>query len=193
MRYENAEEPVGHIVDLTTPERSVVDLTKMSESNEQTGQVCQGAWSSIVRPPAPGASISLKLGPDPRSARQARNFVRDTMGNWGLAHLAHDVCLAVSELVTNAIQHANSRALVTLIRRENGTQLRVRDESCSIPDTRELSDTATNGRGMQLISGLGKDWGVQMVPAAEPPEDFADGKVVWVDIPASTDQAASNN
>ncbi|MFC9926883.1 ATP-binding protein [Streptomyces sp. NPDC127190] len=54
--------------------------------------------------PVPGYMQTLPL--DPTAAAVARLSVRTALACWGLEHMTDDVVLVVSELVTNAVQHA---------------------------------------------------------------------------------------
>lgn len=51
-------------------------------------------------------AASRDLTARPEAVKAARDFTRRTLGGWGLQDLADDAILVVSELVTNAMQHA---------------------------------------------------------------------------------------
>jgi hypothetical protein len=53
----------------------------------------------------------MLLPPDPRSARQARSAVRRALERWGMADPSGDTELLASELVANAVEHANGTSI----------------------------------------------------------------------------------
>ncbi|MFD0905958.1 ATP-binding protein [Actinomadura sediminis] len=53
-----------------------------------------------------GPTVSFTVAPDPESVTEARHFTLARLDEWGLADLADDVGLVVSELVTNALRHS---------------------------------------------------------------------------------------
>lgn len=59
-------------------------------------------------------SDDLELTVQPVSAFFARDFVRHRLLAHGMAHLADDVALVVSELATNALVHAQTPFKVSL-------------------------------------------------------------------------------
>jgi serine/threonine-protein kinase RsbW len=77
----------------------------------------------------------------------------------------------VSEVVTNAVLHAQSGAdhPVRLTAEADGTRLRVEveDSGSGIPEAmRELpTPTATSGRGLAIVRGLADRWGVVRDPS----------------------------
>jgi two-component sensor histidine kinase len=111
-------------------------------------------------------SVSLACGPNAPS--QARRFVRSL-------ELGDDrplIELLVSELVTNAVQHAHSDTDVT-IRREIGClHVTVWDDSSTIPRLRRADETG--GRGLRFVDQLSTSWGSDLVPD--------EGKNVWFEV-----------
>ena len=86
----------------------------------------------------------------------------------------------MSELVTNAVRHASTRAgtyRLDLLRRVNGVRVALADESVAEPTVRDPDPSTCTGRGMRLISALAERWGVQKQPG---------GKSVWAEISAPT-------
>ena len=70
-----------------------------------------GSWRP---PPVPGPAgwarlpqiATRTLGADTGSVRAARDFTVATLRRWGAAERSPDIAIVVSELVTNALQHA---------------------------------------------------------------------------------------
>jgi anti-sigma regulatory factor (Ser/Thr protein kinase) len=105
----------------------------------------------------------------------ARRVVTAVLSAWGLADLRADAVLIVSELVTNAYQHApgTDSLELELVRRDNGVRIWLADNSAVMPVIRELVGPERRGRGMYIVAALATAWG------AEPHHG---GKRVWVDL-----------
>jgi anti-sigma regulatory factor (Ser/Thr protein kinase) len=130
----------------------------------------KGALSSLDRMAA--ATIAHRpLAANITSARAARDFVSRTCLDWGLRHVTAPACLVVSELVTNAMLHASGEITVSVARHGTNLRLAVRDHGTGLPRIREPDFDSVNGRGMALVAGFSRTWGV--LPAAD------GGKVVW--------------
>ena len=109
--------------------------------------------------------IALALPGIPGSVPVARRHVRAALGFHGLAEYADDAENIMSELVTNAVQHAcddstttigvalthaGSPAAVTII---------VSDSSPDGPVLRETPPGSERGRGLQIVEALSAHWG----------------------------------
>lgn len=122
--------------------------------------------------PAPIAwSIQTRWPSDPRHVRDARRFVAERLDADALGSFADTVGLVVSELVTNAVRHANSPFRVTVARDGDRIVVEVHDESPSPPALHPQDPSALGGRGLHLVSALSVDWGVTPHPRG--------GKTVW--------------
>lgn len=121
------------------------------------------------------------LPPEPKSAGLARLMVADACRGWQLSQLLYPAQLVVSELVTNAIEHAGTDILVTVSRRGTGLYLAVRDESVVLPRAQQPDSAGTgpseseSGRGLQIVQGTAWAWG------ALPTHD-GKGKIVWASL-----------
>lgn len=102
------------------------------------------------------------------SPRVARRFVAGLLGD---DSRADDAALLVSELVTNAIQHAGSDAEIAVELDGRRLRVEVTDASPARPALRE--PTATGGRGLRLVEALADRWGVTTRRG---------GKVVWFEL-----------
>jgi anti-sigma regulatory factor (Ser/Thr protein kinase) len=113
-------------------------------------------------------SSTLLLGAHPTSPSAAREFVASALEDWGRTDNVATAVLLTSELVTNAVLHAESDIAVTV---QEGEWLRIEvfDEK---PD--QLSQHQLGrGRGLRLVDALAAGWGVR----AE-----GRGKAVWFEL-----------
>ena len=121
----------------------------------------------------------VDLPPDPRSAGQARQFIRSTLGEWGLGELDGDAELMVSELVTNALLHAGTVITVqaTMCGDDRRWTLRVgvSDDNSRVADSSSFSDLVTTGRGLGIVRGLASNHGVAV---------NGSGKTFWFELVA---------
>jgi len=119
------------------------------------------------------SNSSLALTASPRSVADARRWVLEVCHSIDRADLAESAQLAVSELVTNAILHAEPPIVVRLGGTHEFPRFEVRDGSVKPPSPYiELVDDqlTTTGRGLGLVAMCSSAWGARIQ---------ADGKVVW--------------
>ncbi|MFF8990918.1 ATP-binding protein [Streptomyces sp. NPDC014983] len=136
-------------------------------------------------PAAVSSAASCALPARYEAVREARRFTRDTLEQWGAGERFDDVCLVVSELVTNALRHAlpseygrpdehTASVRLHLMRWAERLVCAVRDPSHETPVPRDSDDfSAESGRGLFLVDSFADSWGWH--PLAGPLE----GKVVW--------------
>ncbi len=106
-----------------------------------------------------GWSCTTTLPADPRSAAVARVFVCDQLVTHDLSHLVDDMVLAVSELATNAIQHARTPFDVRLSSEDGLASIVVRDGSASTVTRRTPDAMDERGRGLMIVELLSHEWG----------------------------------
>ena len=115
--------------------------------------------------------MSELILPVPGAIRRARDIVTEACGRWNLPHLTAPATLAVSELVTNAVEHAHTMATLQVRLRPRHLYLAVFDGADAEPALhQEWSPEATGGRGLHLVQLVSTRWGHLRRP---------DGKVVW--------------
>lgn len=103
---------------------------------------------------------SQELVAGPRAAREARVFVRSTLGTWGIrGGQVGDILLAVSELVSNAIEHGEGRPRLHLRLEGKRLEIRVRDKALRVPTPRRRDLYAERGRGLLIVGSLADEWG----------------------------------
>lgn len=125
----------------------------------------------------------VDLPPTLVAVRAARRMVLALLAGWeAAAQRGEDVALLVSEVVTNAVEHAGGEASLELELSLSQGWLRVSlaDGSSIRPQLRELdpTDSYPRGRGMRLVERIAHRWGS---------EEHHGGKRVWfeLDITAS--------
>ena len=136
-------------------------------------------------PAAVSNAASCALPPRYEAVREARGFTRRTLDQWEIGDRFDDVCLVVSELVTNALRHALPASAVRsaeptpcvrlhLLRWTERLVCAVRDPSHETPTPRDSDDfSAESGRGLFLVDSFADSWGWH------PLAGTLGGKVVW--------------
>ncbi|MFI6408754.1 ATP-binding protein [Streptomyces sp. NPDC050548] len=136
-------------------------------------------------PSAVSSAASCSLPARYEAVREARQFTRRTLDQWDIGDRFDDVCLVVSELVTNALRHAlpanTPRAVeqgppvrLHLMRWTERLVCAVRDPSHDSPVACDSEDfSAESGRGLFLVDSFSDGWGWH------PLAGTLSGKVVW--------------
>jgi anti-sigma regulatory factor (Ser/Thr protein kinase) len=107
------------------------------------------------------AEAVLELAPDPTSPMKARAFVGITLHEWGCDCVEAVAALLVSEVVTNAVKHVRSAAVLSARYEEGRVEVRVRDESDALPMLQQTDPEGETGRGLMLVNALADQWGVE--------------------------------
>ncbi|MGW7584774.1 SpoIIE family protein phosphatase [Kitasatospora sp. NPDC054768] len=123
--------------------------------------------------PLPADRIAtLPLSGGGRVPGKARRFTRATLEAWGLSAVTDYAELLVSELVTNALLHADAPRRLRLFR-DRVLTVEVSDAGGQTPQLRPFAEQDEGGRGMFLVSELAQRWGSRLT---------RDGKVVWAEL-----------
>ena len=133
---------------------------------------------------------TLELSPDPQSVRRARSWIVAELTAIGRDDLADAAELGVSELVTNAILHADPPFVVRVGGTATHPRVEVHDTSTAPPRVRAMTDDerllATVGRGLGIVAMFSTTWGAEV---------SSHGKVVWfepaADVSAPLSEAAA--
>ncbi|MGW0628443.1 ATP-binding protein [Streptomyces sp. NPDC002758] len=138
-----------------------------------------------LNPAAVSNAASCALPARYEAVREARLFTRRTLDQWDVGDRFDDICLVVSELVTNALRHALPGDAGTtadqfpavrlhLMRWTERLVCAVRDPSHETPVPRDSEDySAESGRGLFLVDSFSDSWGWH------PLAGTLGGKVVW--------------
>ena len=113
------------------------------------------------------------LPADPAIVGDARKQVGAQLAGWGLDYAEFVTGLVVSELVTNAIRHAESPIQLRLIR-DRTLICEVSDGSSTVPHLRRARALDEGGRGLLLVSQLTERWGTRQTQH---------GKTIWAEQP----------
>lgn len=121
--------------------------------------------------------LELQLPQTTESVRRARRTIAAFLDPGEVpASVVDDLLLLVSELVTNAVVHAGSPAVVRLDADLDRIKVAVadRDADGSPGTVVEPDPLSSSGRGVLLVDRLAARWGV---------EPHCEGKTVWFELP----------
>ncbi|MBL1103027.1 MEKHLA domain-containing protein [Streptomyces sp. 5-8] len=124
-------------------------------------------------PAAPLATATASLPSAPESVPAGRDFLDKALSTWGCAGSTDDALLLLSEVLTNAVQHAQGPIGVHVCRTDTGLTVEISDRSPHLPQPRLAAEDEESGRGLLLVRALADDWGVR-------PTD--EGKTTWFSL-----------
>ncbi|MGW3556416.1 ATP-binding protein [Streptomyces sp. NPDC000963] len=140
----------------------------------------------------PPSISELTLAATPNAVAWARRHTVDILQRWRFPDEGIEVArLLVSELATNAIQHARpavssattsaeSAGPGTIVLRlwptDSGVLISVSDHDPRPPTPRAGDSSATGGRGLVLTEAMANRWGYY-------PTQLHPGKIVWAEVP----------
>ncbi|MET9510742.1 ATP-binding protein [Streptomyces flavidovirens] len=122
----------------------------------------------------PGYSQTLPR--EPESAAVARQLARTALAAWGQEALIEDAVLIITELVSNAVDHAHIGSIRIIVSRPSETfiHIGVVDRSKAIPLMRTDSNgDQLRGRGLLMVDALTDRWGTDL---------YRWGKQVWGEL-----------
>ncbi|MFE7710314.1 SpoIIE family protein phosphatase [Streptomyces sp. NPDC057486] len=114
-----------------------------------------------------------------QAVAQVRVFLRDLLRQWDRAQLLETLELVTTEVVTNALIHADSEVELRLREYPDRIRVEVRDSDphppvpTAIVAEEETNQEAESGRGLLIVDALAGDWGSS--PAGR-------GKTTWFEI-----------
>lgn len=107
------------------------------------------------------------------SAAEARRFAAGCLAEAGLEEMTDTTTLLVSELVANAVLHAQTDLVVVVRIDLDRVTVEVHDGSAGSPSVKRYSSLSGTGRGLVLVEALADAWGM---------EPTSVGKYVWFDL-----------
>lgn len=172
--------------DIGSGQRALLDtLTRTAPSLESTcdriveallpGRPDDDVALLVARTHIMGAShvAARDLPADPAAVAVARRWAAGQLSAWGLQEATAVTELIVSELVTNAIRHAQPPIQLRLIH-DAALICEVSDASSTTPHLRRARDLDEGGRGLFLVGQLAERWGTRHT---------ATGKTIWAEQP----------
>ncbi|MEV8509363.1 ATP-binding protein [Actinoplanes sp. NPDC051475] len=123
--------------------------------------------------------VRMSLPPSPMSPSRARDLVGSVCQEWELPTLLHPARAVMSELVTNAVEHARTQIDIAVSRRGAALHLAVRDRDQMLPRVLDLPPVRNGhplderGRGLRVVHADSTAWGA--LPTAG-------GKMVWATV-----------
>ncbi|PSM40871.1 hypothetical protein C6Y14_22965 [Streptomyces dioscori] len=119
---------------------------------------------------------SQTLAREPESAGAARSLVRTALAAWHQDGLTEDALCVITELVSNAVDHACCSVIRVVVTRpaEDRVLLAVVDRSRDLPMMRtDCGGERIRGRGLVLVDALSDRWGTGL---------HRWGKTVWAEL-----------
>lgn len=121
----------------------------------------------------------LELAALPSAVPCARAWLREILWEWKLDAICDDAEIALSELMTNAVEAAGGVVRVWVLGGDKRLMVLVGDDAPSPPTPRAAAAEDESGRGLLLVAALAVRWDWYRPP---PPWH---GKVVWAAFEAS--------
>jgi anti-sigma regulatory factor (Ser/Thr protein kinase) len=129
---------------------------------------------SIGTSPGPRWSMTWESTPPPSAARFAREQLTPVLTEWDLTGEAGEpTLLVVTELLSNAIDHARAPIQLTVSLAGESVRVEVHDSATEPPRLQPNDPLARRGRGLQVVEALSSRWGWT---------DETGGKTVWADV-----------
>lgn len=114
-------------------------------------------------------SFEVAIAPDPARVAQIRRITAASMRHWAVpAPLADDVVVAVSELVTNAIEHGYGTVSLRVQNSAAEVRVEVTDDNPAPARLQAAAEDDVSGRGLFLVAAVSRKWGVS-----------EDGRTTW--------------
>ncbi|MET9296248.1 ATP-binding protein [Streptomyces sp. NPDC003077] len=133
---------------------------------------------SAAEPSEDGHTAVARWSPSLRSVGMARRELRVFLGAEGLGAMEDMALLVLSELFTNAVNHARvprGRQVETrFVRLGGGLRIEVHDAADERPCMLSPGPDSDGGRGLFLVAALASRWGVS--------ERGGPGKAVWAEL-----------
>ena len=117
---------------------------------------------------------ALHLPAHSSSPRRARQFVDEVLHRWQRDGAIDRLALIASELVTNAVRHAQTEITIELSAEEGALHLEVFDRGAGRPVFLDHHPDQPGGLGLPIVEALASSWGMR-------PREGG-GKGVWAEV-----------
>ncbi|MGW2688754.1 ATP-binding protein [Streptomyces sp. NPDC001414] len=125
--------------------------------------------------------LTLSLPTAPPAVTAARRKAVEAIQGWTTdlsSELVHTAALVISELVTNAVRHADGGPISMTVRlTEAALEVDVCDSNPVLPQPGLPDNHSENGRGLFLVAALADRYGAEPMPT---------GKRCWAEIARAT-------
>lgn len=119
--------------------------------------------------------VASRFSASAKSAASAREFVQRTLQRWqARPAVIDDALLLTSELVSNAVRHANTACRVRVRYRGDVIRVEVEDEGGGSVVVRSPSAQDPEGRGIRIVDTVATRWGNSVLPGGH--------HVVWFEL-----------
>ncbi|MFI0819430.1 SpoIIE family protein phosphatase [Streptomyces sp. NPDC021098] len=164
----------------------------LAPADPDPGRTCDAVMRALL-PPRPTDDVVLlvarttalderhvatwDLPADPALVAGMRSAVARTLADWQLDEAVFTTELVVSELLGNAIRHADGPIRLRLLRNRS-LICEVADGSSTSPHLRRAAITDEGGRGLFLVAQMVQRWGTRYT---------SEGKIIWAeqDLPSA--------
>jgi anti-sigma regulatory factor (Ser/Thr protein kinase) len=116
---------------------------------------------------------ALHLPAHSSSPRRARQFVDQILHQWHRDGAIDRLALIASELVTNAVRHAQTEITIELTAEDGAVHLEVFDRGAGKPVFLDSEPSVPGGLGLPIVEALASSWGMR---------DREGGKGVWAEV-----------
>jgi len=144
---------------MTSQSTTVRKRTLAATTDDTCGSVLPAFDLSIERRPDPADG-----GMSPENAawpHRIRRILRASLTHWQLPTVVDTAELLMTELVTNALRHADGPTIrVRVYRQGRLLKIEVNDGCPRGPKARPAGPLAEHGRGLALVEALSHSWGV---------------------------------
>jgi anti-sigma regulatory factor (Ser/Thr protein kinase) len=106
-----------------------------------------------------------------RARRIAVSFAHDRGGD----RVTQDLALVTSELVSNAIRHADQAITLAFRVVQDRVRVEVFDDGDGVPGLQAPHPSMETGRGLVIVAGVAEAWGTRAAAGR--------GKTVWAELP----------
>jgi anti-sigma regulatory factor (Ser/Thr protein kinase)/GAF domain-containing protein len=158
----------------------IIDSAVRDRASQEDVVLLLARYEGVVQGPHCRISNTHVDRHDLQGVGYARRWVCEHLRGWGLDMLNDELEIMTSEVVTNALIHADSDVDLRLREYPDRVRLEARDSDPMPPIpspiviSGEASTQAEHGRGLLIVDALASQWGTS---------HSGRGKIVWLEVP----------